>query len=144
MKEFRMKSILKKIEMVKQISLIQKIVFICNGDCCMKAGADENTLALRACIKENQLDKEIHTVRTRCMGQCKTGPIVFITPDNVWYKGMNPELSKKIVTSHLMNNQHLQSNVLFADENSRSYKPINRKKLKNVFDKFFRFYNIYF
>lgn len=123
--------------MPKQISLIQKIVFICNGDCCMKAGADENTLALRACIKENQLDTEIHTVRTRCFGQCKSGPIMFVHPDNVWYKKISTRLSKEIVTSHLMNNQYLQNNILFAGTNPELNQPVIKTQSKNIFKKIF-------
>lgn len=100
--------------MPKDLNLVQKIVFICNGDCCMKNGADANTLALRECIKKNKLNDEIHTVRTRCCGQCKSGPIMFIHPDNVWYKEINTRLAEQVVTSHLMNNTYLSNNVLHA------------------------------
>ena len=128
--------------MAKDLNLVQKIVFICNGECCLKAGADENTLALRASIKENQLNTEIHTVRTRCFGQCKSGPIMFIHPDNVWYKEMNPELSKELVTSHVMNNEYLQNNILFAGENSKLNQPLVKAPSKNIFKKSFWSFNL--
>lgn len=99
--------------MAKEIDKIQKMIFICNGDCCMKNGADENTLALRESLKEHQLNDEIHTVRTKCFGQCKQGPIMFIHPENVWYKEMDEKLSKEIVTSHILKDEFLDKNILF-------------------------------
>lgn len=123
--------------MAKDLTLVQKIVFICNGDCCMEAGANENTLALRASIKENSLDNEIHTVRTRCFGQCKSGPILFIHPDNIWYKKINPELSKKVVTSHLMHREYLHDHVLFTGKDSSLHKPVIKTASKNIFKKLF-------
>ena len=123
--------------MAKDLNLVQKIIFICNGDSCTKNGADENTLSLRASIKENILHDEIHTVRTRCCGQCKNGPVLFIHPDNVWYKQMTVPLSKQLVTSHLINNEYLYNNILFAGNNSNRclLKDNLKRRVKNIFKK---------
>lgn len=128
--------------MVKDLNLVQKIVFICNGECCMKNGADAITLALRASIKENELDREIHTVRTRCFGQCKSGPIMFVQPDNVWYKNMDTTLSKEVVTSHLIKNEYLHNNILYAGADHHNNQPVKKTQPKNIFQKIFDRFNL--
>jgi outer membrane receptor protein involved in Fe transport/(2Fe-2S) ferredoxin len=128
--------------MPKDLNLVQKIVFICNGDCCMKAGADANTLALRASIKENSLHDEIHTVRTRCFGQCKSAPIMFIHPDNIWYEKLDLQLSTEIVTSHLMKRKYLHKNILFAKGDSSLNQPVIKMSARNIFKKMFWRFNL--
>ena len=130
--------------MTKDLTKIQKIVFICNGDSCMKNGADANTLALRECIKEHDLDERIHTVRTRCFGQCKSGPIMFIHPDNVWYKEMSTELSATVVSSHILKKERIEDHVLFADQHSGFKLPVTKSSPKNIFKKLFWRFNVLF
>jgi (2Fe-2S) ferredoxin len=123
--------------MGKDLSKVQRIVFICNGECCLKAGANENTLALRAALKDRLLQDEVHTVRTRCMGQCKQGPIVFIHPEGVWYKSIFLEESKQIVSDHLLSNTLMNQHVLYPVEQEVALKPVTIKRLtfKKMFNK---------
>jgi len=103
----------------------------------MRATGNENTLALRASIKELGLDSAIHTVRTRCMGQCKSGPILFVHPDNVWYERMSPELSAELVPLHLVAGTYLENNILFAGANPGP-DPLQRKaSARNIFKRSF-------
>lgn len=103
---------------IKDLNKVQKIVFVCNGGTCAKGGADENTLALRAHLTQHGMDDEIHTVRTKCMGQCTSGPIVFIHPEGAWYGTVTPEIARDIVSKHLLQNTLLESQLCHpgADE----------------------------
>lgn len=123
--------------MAKDLTKVQRIVFICNGECCLKAGANENTLALRAELKDCLLHDEVHTVRTRCMGQCKQGPIVFIHPEGVWYKNILLDDSKKIVSHHLLKNTVMTQHVLYPAEEHVTLNPvaIGRLTFKKMFNK---------
>lgn len=115
--------------MAKDLTKVQKIVFICNGECCAKAGANENTLAIRAELKQHLLNDEVHTVRTKCMGQCKQGPIVFMHPEGLWYKGVTFDVSKKIVNQHLLQNTLINNHILHPKEQCVELNPLTVKRL---------------
>ena len=100
--------------MAKDLTKVDNIVFICNGDSCLKKGAEENTKILRQAIKDNQLDDSTHTIKTRCTGQCDTGPMVFVHPEGVWYKKLDGITSQQIVVDHLLNHQHLENNKFYV------------------------------
>ena len=109
---------------IKDLTKVQKIVFICNGGTCSNGGADPNTLALRAQLTQLSMDDEVHTVRTKCMGQCTSGPIVFIHPEGAWYGGVTPEIAREIVTQHLLHNNLLQEQLCFPEAEALTLKPI--------------------
>ena len=101
---------------IKDLTKVQKIVFICNGGTCNKDGvADANVVELRKHISLNKLDDEVHTVRTKCLGQCNTGPSVFIHPEGVWYQKVDLDISREIVTKHFMNNEIITGHLLFPE-----------------------------
>lgn len=104
--------------MGKDLTKVSQTVFICNGSSCLKKGADENTLALREAIKEHQIHDQTHTVRTKCTGQCDTGPIVFIHPEGIWYKNVTEAISEQIVSRHLIQNEPLNGYILFKEGDS--------------------------
>ena len=109
---------------IKDLTRVQKMVFICNGGTCAKGGADENTLALRAQLSKHGMDDEIHTVRTKCMGQCTSGPIVFIHPEGAWYGSVNPDIARDIVTQHLLQNTLLASQLCFPEAGAMELQPL--------------------
>jgi (2Fe-2S) ferredoxin len=109
---------------IKDLTKVQKILFICNGGTCSKSGADENTSQLRTHITENDLDDEIHTVRTKCLGQCTWGPMIFMHPEGLWYKGVTLDTTRDIVTQHLMQNVLLEDHVHFPAAELVDAKPL--------------------
>ncbi|SFD48093.1 (2Fe-2S) ferredoxin [Chitinophaga sp. CF118] len=102
---------------IKDLTKVQKIVFICNGGTCSnKSGSDDNTAELRKHLTEHDLNDEVHTIRTKCMGQCDKGPIMFIHPDGIWYGGVNLELTGEIVKQHLKENIVITESVVFPEQ----------------------------
>lgn len=73
---------------VKDLLIVKKCLFICNGGSCLRKDADDVTLELRRLIKENGLDDEVHTVRTRCIGRCDDANVIMVSPDNIWFKNI--------------------------------------------------------
>jgi (2Fe-2S) ferredoxin len=101
---------------IKDLTKVQKIVFICNGGTCTnKSGPDDNTAELRKHLTEYELNDAVHTVRTKCMGQCDKGPVMFIHPEGVWYGGVNPEITREIVVKHLIGHVLIEENVIFPE-----------------------------
>jgi (2Fe-2S) ferredoxin len=122
--------------MEKDLSKIKKIIYLCNGTSCTNKGAEENITALRNSLTEQELNDEIHTIRTKCSGFCKKGPIISIQPENTWYKEMNVTTSNDVVTTHILQDKILEDQLLFTLSNAtESFTPQKRKK--NFFAKYF-------
>lgn len=102
--------------MAKDLQEVRKIVFICNGTCCTDGGAEANTTELRDQLKREELWDTMHTVRTRCMGQCKEGPIVFVHPEGVWYKEVDTTVARQIVTEHLQHDRCITTHLLHPEQ----------------------------
>ncbi|QYS88762.1 (2Fe-2S) ferredoxin domain-containing protein [Flavobacterium davisii] len=114
--------------MSKDLSKIKKIIYLCNGTCCTDNGAEENIQVLRKTLTEQELNDEVHTIRTKCQGFCKKGPIVNIQPENTWYKEVDIETSRGIVTTHILKNTLLKKDLLFSSNSI-----IEPKKRKIIF-----------
>lgn len=127
--------------MEKDLSKIQKTIYLCNGTSCTNKGAEENITALRSALTENNLNDEVHTIRTKCSGFCKKGPIIGIQPENTWYQQMSEEKSVQVVTTHLLQNQFLADHILHTSSaeinfNSSPKKKSFFSKLSNLFSFF--------
>ena len=100
---------------VKDITKVKHTLFMCNGSCCNKAGAEDMILTLRKEIRDQGLFKEIHTVRTKCIGRCDDAAVVFIQPECIWYKCVTKEDAKKIVHDHILNGKLVEANFLYKE-----------------------------
>ena len=98
--------------MAKDLSLVQRIAFVCNGDSCLKRGSGETTTQLRAAIVAAGAKPHLHTVRTQCTDQCPHGPVVFIHPEGTWYQGITADKAEALVMSHLLAGEPLADSVL--------------------------------
>ncbi|ANO48879.1 TonB-dependent receptor domain-containing protein [Flavobacterium columnare] len=122
--------------MSKDLSKIKKIIYLCNGTCCTDNGAEENIKTLRKNLTQYELNDEIHTIRTKCQGFCKKGPIVNIQPENTWYKEVNIETSNKIVTTHILKDTLIKEQLLFSSNSTKDdFKP--QKNKSNFITKLF-------
>ncbi len=97
----------------KDITKLKHTLFMCNGSCCNKAGAEEMILELRKEIRACGCFEEIHTVRTKCMGRCDDAAVIFVQPECVWYKCVNKEDVKSIVHDYLINNKIVETKFLY-------------------------------
>ncbi|MBG9454964.1 cobalamin biosynthesis protein [Lysinibacillus sphaericus] len=87
-------------------------LFICNGSSCMKKDAEDITQAIRDEIQVLELDKEIHTTRTRCNGRCKDACVVIAYPQGNWYRVPTTEHAKALV--HDLNHESLHNEHVFT------------------------------
>jgi (2Fe-2S) ferredoxin len=98
----------------KDLTKVNKIVFMCSGFTCTKKGGEQNILALRNYIKVKALDEQVHTIKTLCTGQCENGPVMLVYPDGVWYKDVNVSRAENIISRHILKGQ-LLDNILYKE-----------------------------
>lgn len=99
--------------MAKDLSLVQRTAFICNGDSCLKKGSGETTTQLRAAIVAAGAKPHLHTVRTQCTDQCPHGPVVFVHPEGTWYQHLTADKATDLVTHHLLGGEPLADSILY-------------------------------
>ncbi|HXH79446.1 (2Fe-2S) ferredoxin domain-containing protein [Nocardioides sp.] len=78
-------------------------VLICRGPRCTARGSEESMRALIIGLVEAGLgDKDVLVTHTGCQFPCNQAPVVSVQPDDVWYGDVDPEVSREIVTRHLV------------------------------------------
>lgn len=43
----------------------------------------------------------VKATRVDCLGACRSGPVVCVQPDGVWYYGVTPDAMDRIIEDHL-------------------------------------------
>jgi len=99
--------------MARDLSIVQRTAFICNGDSCLKKGSADTTTHIRAAIVQAGAKSQLHTVRTQCTDQCPHGPIVFIHPEGTWYQHLTPDKAEELVARHLLAGEPLADSILY-------------------------------
>ena len=95
---------------------IEKHLFLCADQtipkCCSKEASLESWNYLKKRLKELGLDNPNHKVnpyifrtKANCLRICKSGPILLVYPDKIWYRNATPEVIEKIITEHILNNR---------------------------------------
>ena len=73
-----------------------KNVLVCQNRTCRKQGA----AAVLASFQSHAPD-DVAVTGSSCLGQCGNGPMVLVTPDEVWYCHVRPEEVPVVVERHL-------------------------------------------
>ena len=76
-------------------------VLVCGGTGCTSSGSKKILEVLEEEIKKNELEKDVHIVRTGCFGLCSLGPIMIVYPEGSFYARVQPENIPEIVGEHL-------------------------------------------
>ncbi len=97
----------------KDLSRVKGTIYFCNGEACLRAGAESLTEAIRARIHHNHWDSKMHTVKTRCAGFCEEAPVVVLQPQNAWYGHVDVQSGCRILTQHLMGGKLIWEKLFF-------------------------------
>ena len=81
----------------------RKEILICGGTGCKSAQSNLIKSNLEEELKKLNLENEIYVSITGCFGFCEKGPIVKITPDDVFYVHVTPDDAEEIVNEHIVN-----------------------------------------
>lgn len=82
------------------ISELGRCIAVCQYHSCARNRAAKVLEAFQAIAPISVLVRA-----SDCMGQCSSGPTVYITPDSTWYCRVKPEDVAEIVTQDLQLNQ---------------------------------------
>ena len=81
-------------------------LLVCVGDRCTENGEGQALYEkLKDKFKAAGIDKgELRVKRTRatCFGTCKSGPLLCVQPDGVWYYDVTSEKLDRIITEHFL------------------------------------------
>jgi NADH-quinone oxidoreductase subunit F len=92
---------------------------VCGGTGCMSAQSDEILLNLQKEIVTAGLADEVTAHITGCFGFCEKGPIVKVSPDNVFYVTVKPTDAAEIVSEHLLKGKVIDR-LLFEEPSSKT------------------------
>ncbi|MEG0774641.1 NADH-quinone oxidoreductase subunit NuoF [Clostridium sp.] len=83
-------------------------ILICGGTGCKSAQSDLIMSNLENELKAVGLENEVFVSITGCFGFCEKGPIIKVTPDDVFYVHVTPEDAHDIVTDHIVNGNTIE------------------------------------
>ncbi len=78
-------------------------LLICSGAACLSAGASKIKEALDHELAQYNLTNEYRIIETGCIGSCDLGPVMVVSPEEIFYHRLKPEDVKVIVEEHLVN-----------------------------------------
>lgn len=78
-------------------------LLICGGTGCKSAQSDLIQSNLEKALDEAGLSNDVTVSITGCFGFCEKGPIVKVTPDDVFYVHVTPDDAEEIVKEHIVN-----------------------------------------
>lgn len=77
-------------------------ILICGGTGCKASQSDKILANLNEAVIANGLSNRVNISITGCFGFCEKGPIVKVSPDNVFYVKVTPEDAKEIIEEHIV------------------------------------------
>lgn len=83
-------------------------VLCCTDTGCTASKSAELITAFAEALKQNNLEDEVHIVKTGCFGFCQKGPLIAVYPDQVFYCHVKKEDVRRIVEEHLCRGQICQ------------------------------------
>jgi NADH:ubiquinone oxidoreductase subunit F (NADH-binding)/(2Fe-2S) ferredoxin/Pyruvate/2-oxoacid:ferredoxin oxidoreductase delta subunit len=79
----------------------QRDVLVCAGGGCVSSQSLAVAEALEREISSTNLDEHARVVRVGCMGLCEAGPLVLVSPDGTYYRKVDEDGVRRIVSEHL-------------------------------------------
>lgn len=87
-------------------------MLVCTGPRCTTEGESETLFqSLAEKFKAAGIDKgalRVKRTRTSCFATCKSGPVMSIQPDGVWYYNVTEENLDRIISQHLVGGEPVE------------------------------------
>lgn len=84
------------------------------GKCCCAKSMDEAWKYLKRRCKQWRKDDQapILRIKSGCIGVCRSGPIIGVFPDRVWYGACTPDVIDRIFDEHLRRGEIVNDHVI--------------------------------
>ena len=113
-----------QIRTMKQLQDIQKayldaqkkydfIVYVCGGAGCISSNCQVVQDALVAQTQTVGIGDKVLVYQTGCMGTCAVGPVMLVTPGNIFYTELTEAKVKEIVSEHLVGGKVMEQYTFF-------------------------------
>ena len=95
-------------------------MLVCVGPRCTEEGESQalfDTLGEK--FKAAGIDKgelRVKRTRTQCFATCKSGPVLCIQPDGIWYYNVTEENLDRIINQHLVNGMPVEDLIYHRQE----------------------------
>lgn len=118
----------------------KKEILICAGTGCRSSQSDLIKKNLETEIYKQNLQDKVSVSITGCFGFCEKGPIVKITPDDVFYVHVSPDDAEEIINDHIINKKVIErllyeeptlKSKVKTQDNIKFYKKQYRIALRN-------------
>ncbi|MEK6748071.1 MAG: ferredoxin [Pseudomonadota bacterium] len=89
-----------------KMGVYKRHMLVCVGPRCTQEGESEQLFQSLAdkfkAAGVDQGDQRVKRTRTHCFATCKSGPILCIQPDGIWYYNVTPANLDRIINEHLV------------------------------------------
>jgi (2Fe-2S) ferredoxin len=79
-------------------------ILVCQSRSCRKQGA----AAVLGAFQRSPVT-DVTVIGSGCLGQCGNGPIVLVTPEQIWYSGVHASEVSAVVERHLKGGRPVRS-----------------------------------
>lgn len=79
-------------------------VLVCQNRSCRRQGASAVLTAF-----ERLPVADVTVVSSSCLGQCGSGPMVLVIPEQIWYNAVHPKEVPAVVEQHLQGGHPVES-----------------------------------
>ncbi|MBX9851958.1 MAG: (2Fe-2S) ferredoxin domain-containing protein [Cytophagaceae bacterium] len=87
--------------MKKNFNIPAKVIYVCCGSKCKKAGGKELKKFFKDRLKSLNM-KEIRVIKTGCTDNCKFAPVVCVQPENRWNFLVDEIKAKEIIKDQVI------------------------------------------
>jgi (2Fe-2S) ferredoxin len=91
-------------------------VHICHGPNCSARGSRSLAGQLSEELLRLDIAGEIEILETSCRNRCETGPSVNVYPGPTFYRGVTPDVLRRIAESHLANDIPVQEFTVLQEQ----------------------------
>jgi (2Fe-2S) ferredoxin len=108
-------------------------LLVCTGPRCTENGEAQTLFdQLGEKFKAAGIDKgelRVKRTRTHCFATCKSGPIMCVQPDGIWYYNVNEANLQRIIDEHLVGGRPVEELIYHRASSEQSDSPCSMNSI---------------